>query len=434
MEAMNSPGVSEDDKERELQRRREYTMQQFENRCDNSLYLLCFHLNLYFKRLACILEGSLLAIHSSKDLFAFQKQISVVLYPCLKASEVAEEMDMPANYFKKLADRYEVLDNYTEFAGYGVYRDTPSTYGVDYTGIPEIDCLLDQTKYYPDEVYPEHHYYRNKIKFTERCKALFESNMTQEDKELKVFSIVHLLCYCYDSFCQDPERENLLTVVKVFLSSLEVCALKATKPICIKKMCMDLHYDNVLIGSKSNDGKSTKQKCNCRDFFASWEELGLKSQLSQSLEFFEKRLCEDCARAGCQFRKAGEAEPKSLVRVVKKSNSKTDEIHVFLTATIKVCKYLQNHQPEIIRQEKKRKQWHWNGTSELYAYLGIAIKRHYGYKQAYWKSMLKVLHTVRSEDYIKVLGSKYNSALDNNRQIDFPQGYIVINDAVATLK
>ena len=39
-----------------------------------------------------------------------------------------------------------------------------------------------------------------------------------------------------------------------------------------------------------------------------------------------------------------------------------------------------------------------------------------------------------SKKYLKVLGSKYNSALENNLQIDLPQGYIVVNDAVDTLK
>ncbi len=302
--------IDEGQREQEIARRCRYTDSFIKGCSHDELFQIFRYFHICFRRLACIVETNLLLNHCRKDLFAYQKELDIVLYPLLRIEEIAMEMNMTVDYVKGLADGYSQLDYYTEFAGYGVLKGSLSPYGVDYTGIPEIDSLLVLTRYDTKETYPEQHFYRNRLKFKGRCQSMLKTIMPQEMRELLVVPIVHLLCYCYDHFIDEPSREAPLTVVRVFLSDLEAIALKSANPVCIKKICVDLDYDEVLAEPHPDEGESKKKNNGKRAFIASWEELGLSSQLSQSLFYYEKRMCKKCDRKNCQFRKEGENPQK----------------------------------------------------------------------------------------------------------------------------
>jgi len=134
--------IPEEEKANEIQRRCNKTESVFEQRYRDPLFTECRYFHVCFRRLASIIEGNLLLNNCSKDLFAYQKETDIVLYPSLRADEIAYEMNMIEAEVKKLAGGYTRLDYFTEFAGYGKNFDSVIILGVDISGFPELDSLL----------------------------------------------------------------------------------------------------------------------------------------------------------------------------------------------------------------------------------------------------------------------------------------------------
>lgn len=295
--------IPPEEKANEIQRRCNKTESVFEHRYRDPLFTECRYFHVCFRRLASIIEGNLLLNNCTKDLFAYQKETDIVLYPSLRADEIAYEMNLTEAEVKKLAGGYTRLDYYTEFAGYGKNFDSVIILGVDISGFPELDSLLLQSEKCRVCDYPDHHFQRNLERFKKRCKEVMEEDIPQEKKELKVLGMVHILCRCYYIFKTDPIRKQYLKYAVTFFNVLDLAMLKATTPMCIKRYCLDLEYGKLLTDDFPDENSTTTRAKKGRKRKESWVEYGREVHLSHTLAFYKSRVCSLCDRGGCPFRK-----------------------------------------------------------------------------------------------------------------------------------
>lgn len=390
------------------------------------------YFNIVFKRLACIIESNLLMNGCARDLFSYQQEAGVVLYPYLEAEDITEEMRIPKDLFSRKTQGYTCFDNYTEYAGYGLYPGIFGVSGVSFCGISEADALLMQTDMSKEPDYPKQHTCRNFVHFQEQCEAILDSSIPQEQKELKIMGIVHLLCHCYTFFRSEVSRYHLLSFAMSYLMFVQTSAIKATRPICFKRICQDLHYDNVITDPEPNIDIDLHFKRRRSKVGEPWIDNGLAHYLTHSRDFYENRLCGQCDRSECPFRKAKsqliETEaPKEPPKQRKHSSQD------FIDGYVTICEYMSKKSSPLVIKEKGSNHWRIKNSDQLYAFIGASLKRHFKATQIPWKTLLQYVHTDGSPDYLKELASTYKAAFEKKDSSVYPNGYILVEDAIKAL-
>lgn len=404
----------------------------------------CTYFKHLFKRLASIIEAALLENNCPLDLFGFQAKYEIVLIPELSPSDLQAERGWSKDYCSKVTRGYMHLDQYTEMAGYGDVGDVATIEGLEVSHFPELDALLKQTNLRGYADFPTYHFARFFDRFQAHCKQLVESPEDTASKKRKVFNLVQILGHCYTTFINTPRLFDYTDYAIRYFVALEAACLKAPEPICLKGMCVDLHYEDLIedpfpdttlgkIGYMTNKYERT----------VSWEQFGLEHILKNSYDFFINQACEKCARAGCSFRNAPSKVPG--VSLEKQMPSKKDPDEIFLDVLAAVCKYCEKLVPSIEKMKTRNKEWLMKNNDKLYAYIGAAIKFRYSLDSSPWDQMEDILHGQGSRGYIKGCCSDYLDVLDPSRlegktkkakltRDDFPTGYHIVDDAIDKLK
>lgn len=423
---------TEADQLRLIKSRCELTQDVFYDRFRIPVFNEYRYFNIVFKRLACIIESNLLMNGCARDLFSYQQEAGVVLYPYLQAEDITKEMHIPKDLFTRKTQGYTCFDNYTEYAGYGLYPGIFGVAGVSFCGISEADALLMQTDMSKEPDYPKQHTCRNFVHFQGQCEAILESSIPQEQKELRIMGIVHLLCHCYTHFRSEISRYHLLSFAMSYLMFVQSATIKATKPICIKRMCQDLHYDNVITDPEPNIDVDLHFKRRRSKAGDPWIDNGLSQFLTHSLDFYEKRLCGQCDRSECPYRKA-EAHTVEAVGSKTSPKPRNYSSQDFIDGYITICEYMSKKNSPLVTLEKGSNQWRIKNSDQLYAFIGASLKRHFKATQIPWKALLQYVHTDGSPDYLKELASTYKAAFEKKDSSQYPIGHILVEDAIKAM-
>ena len=422
-----------EDPEAELKKRCEYTLQQLNHTDDIPCVFQClyFHMGV-FKRLAVIIESLLLEYHCRKDLFAYQKECDIILFPQIHASDIGAETDLTTEYIiENWTDGYTILDAYTEFANYGIVKDRVSAFGVDYVGIPELDAIMDVLADNKCTYYPKHHFERNQRRFEMHCKELAESKMPEEERKAKLVNIVQVLCVCYTGFLHFPELNEYLAAVIVFFSVVERAFMKAHHQICVKKVCMELGCEDLLTDefpSTEYHNKLWEKRGHKPE--GTWSEYYLKLGLQSTLSYHETRLCSACDKANCQFRKA---KSKNTVTPDKGKLSNKEKQDQLLNGLRLVCRTMEEQPGSKVKACTANGGWMLNRAGQLYAYIGYALKVRYNVSKIPWQEMSRILRSDCDSGYLKAEASKIADAVRKGNIDALPDGYKNVDAAISQI-
>ncbi len=395
-------------------------------------YKQCYHLKRQFARFATIIEAALLKNNCQWDLFYYQKQYETFLVPELFQDDFWANLGWSKEICVKMMRGYSKLDSFTEMAGYGYVYDQTEFDGVAFSGIPELDSLLLQTdlRNYPD--YPTYHFFRNNQRFIGRCKEITETSESVAKKEHRLRNLVHLLGHCYTTFKETPRLIDYADYAIFFFSDLESAFLRAPEPICIKKMCMDLHYESLLEDGfpDTTIGKVRKMTKDI-DSSMSWEEYGLRQHLKNSYDFFTSQACEQCARENCPYRCAACKIHGAIFE--QKTRPEESPEQVYKKALISICKHLEASSVPGIKRFNGKDEWQLDTNDQLYAYIGVSLERHLKRKSTSWEKMSKVIHRTGSVRYLSKLGTLYRHMFAGDIAKDFPSSHHLVDDAIDNL-
>jgi len=418
--------------------------QELKKRCEESLFALqhaeespCFRQCRYFhsgvfRRLAVIIESYLLEYHCKKDLFAYQRECDTILFPQITASDIAAERGVTAEYvMNNWSDGYMYLDAFTELAGYGKVQDRVSAHGIDFMGIPEVDALFAQLCSDDEFDYPKQHFGRNLKRFERRCKEMAESNTSDEKKTAFLFNLIQILSYCYEFFVgYEDDPEYVMYPMRLF-SAAEMVFMKATHPICLKSICMELGCD-YMVSDFFPDNSLYRRIWDKNELFpdVSWSQYHLEKGLQATLPYHEKRLCGQCANATCPYRKA-----PSKVHQLQSSGARTpkERKDLFFTGLRQICITLSANRHTNVKKGAVANTWSLKKAGTLYAYIGFALKEHFQLSTIPWKEMAPILLTDCDANDLKVMASKIRSAIQSGKQNALPIGSQYVDEAIAKL-
>lgn len=425
--------ISPEEQESRIQKLCDNTWECFQKRKEIPSFKQCQYFRWLFQNVASMIESALLDAGCEKDLFWYQEKYDIVLYPSLTTRDLWANSVFSEEVAKQVARGYNVLDRYTEMAGYAVYDGKQRVGELITCGIPEIDALLKQTNTRMPSDYPTHHFRRNLYSFSAKCQELAESDDSLEKKQFRVRNLVHILGHCYDTFSSVPQLRNYLNYVIHFFSILESSLLRCPMPICIKGMCMDLHYDAMLTDEFPDTDISKAiimtQKI---EPGTPWEQYYLSKSLGKSLDYYESLVCEQCARENCPFRKAASKIPGAIFE--QKAPPVESPVQVYAKSLIAICKYLEARSIPNLERIHGTEEWNLDHNDQLYAYIGIALERHLKRKSTSWSKMSRIIHRSGSKDYLKGVGSEYRSMFNGKMAKKFPSSYHLVDDAIDNLK
>ena len=418
--------------------------QALKDRCEQTLYALnhaeeypCFRQCLYFhtgvfRRLAMIIESFLLEYHCKKDLFAYQKECDIILYPQLTASDISIERGVTTEYVQQnWTDGYMFLDAYTELAGYGKEQDRISAFGVDYMGIPEIDALFAQLSREEEYDYPKQHFGRNLKRFEKRCKEIADSTKPEEEKKAFLVNLIQILSLCYSHFVEyEDDPEYVMYPMRLF-SVAEMVFMKATHPICLKSICTELGCEYMVTDQFPDNSLYRRiwEKNNHKPE-ESWSQFHLERWLQTTLPYHEKRLCGSCANRLCPYRKT--PIKQDLVQTPSAPSQK-DKKERFFTGLRQVCITLASNPKGKVKKGAMANTWSLRNNGPLYAYIGNALRVHCQLKTTPWKEMAPILITECDENNLKGYAFKIREALKKGDLTALPDGYTFVNDAINKL-
>ena len=426
--------VAPDNPEQALKERCDYTLRKLQKIADSPYYKQCRYFHLYvFKRLASIIESYLLEYHCKKDLFAYQKECGVVLYPSLKAGDIANERNLSVEYVvSNWTDGYMILDPYTEFAGYGKGIKQISLLGIKYSGIPEVDALFQNIKQ-KERFYPEHHFAHNYRQFYRRCQEVAESDIPLEKKRDFIVNLILIFGQCYKAFLKDQVYDLLSHTTRLFIG-MEVSFLSASTPICIKDFCQDLNY-GFLLEDHFPETEKRKERRERGEFVPEgpWEPYMLDSCMVASKDYYKSRVCSACNRPDCKYRFA--PNPTVFERGQReKALTKTDQRQLFEKYILAVCDYLVKKEVKGIKKVKHQQKWVFGRNSGLCAYMAVAITRKFGIPSISWQTLCDIITVDGDTNYLSKMASKYKSVLEGkDKKTKLPSGYLIVNDALDSM-
>lgn len=404
------------------------TLKAFANRNEDPLFNKCRYINNIFRRLASIIEGNLLRYHCSHDLFSYQLSSGIILYPFLTAEDIIKELKIPNDTFFQISRGYTRFDNYTEFAGYGMVEPGDKIRGVSFSGISEIDALLWEAKSTKQPYYPRQHAHRNRWHFEQKCEEIMNAEMSQEQKEKIVFELVHILYHCYSIFKNNPEKKELLQYAMVYYGVLDNISMRAASPICLIKFCQELGAEDLLTDPFFDPVEELAKREGLSDPNMPWLEYTRQALLSKTLDFYESRLCRACDRISCPFRKSDSEIIPALTKTSTKTRNAT--IPQFVRAYEYVCEYLSNKKTPYVYQEKGSLHWRFNNSDQLFAYVGMELKRLFKVSQIPWEGIIEKVHADGSIKHLKELASKYKKEKSTKGAKDFPEGFRLVDEAI----
>lgn len=421
-----------EEKDAELERRCAKTLEVWNKGVDEPCFKHCLYYYRVLKRFASLLEYGFLENRCKRDLFAYQKEFGIVLFPRLDAADIALESNMPQQYIIELADGYSILDNYTSFAGYGDHGRKHDLLGVKFSGIPEVDGLfLNIESKVP--YYPEHHFKRNFTHFKGVCREMAESDSPQEKKVAFIQNLILILGQSYLD-CVNRYENKFTRYPMLFFVALESEFLQVPHPICVKDICIDMQYDFLLTDPfPETVERAAKKKKGEFVPEGRWEEYGLEDIMTSSYEYYRNRICNNCSRSECLFRKCNGVQQEGKPEPLKKSKQLATSINIHEAAVI-ICDYLSKIDAITYVKHSKSNQWIFKGHGELYAYIGAALKYHMKIKKFSWDTLMSVLHTSYKLDFVTKQASIYHTILKNNQDKDsLPGGFRLVDDAISTL-
>ena len=416
-----------DERADEIERRCYQTLKRINQRKDLACYQMCRYFHFLFKDLACVIESTLLEYHCKKDLYGYQVDYDIVLFPKISAADIADERNWTMDYVINLADGYDLFDRYTEFAGYGNVGSMIFFNGADFVKIPEIDALLFQLKEGRKPDYPGYHATRNYRRFERRCVEMASSDYSIAHKKAWVVSIVQLLGHCYQSFLEKDKLKHYSIFALSYFSVLEASFLKAPTQICVKEICQELSMEFLLTDPFPAEYAKGRSYLNPDE---PWEHYLITRKLRSQYDYQMKRLCKDCTNATCSFRKH-----IPLQIVVNNNNPapmKTKK-EQFGAGLRQLCRSLAGRPGSKIQKTSDQNTWSLPHNGPLYAYIGVAMAEHCQLNQVPWKEMFPILTTKSDSAYLKGQASKLKSAIKNKNYSALPDGYKDVNAAVRKL-
>lgn len=405
----------------------------FQRRDEIPSFKQCRYFRWLFRNIASMIESALLEAGCEKDLFWYQEKYDIILFPSLSIQDLWANSVFSQDVAKSVARGYNTLDRYTEMAGYAVYDKKVRVGEIICSGIPEIDALLKQTNTRMPADYPTHHFRRNLYSFSTKCQDMAESDEPKEKKRFLVRSLVHILGHCYDTFSSVPQLRNYLNYVIHFFSVLESSMLRCPEPICVKEMCMDLHYDSML-SDEFPDTDISKAILLTQKIEpgTSWEQYYLSKSLGKAQDYYEKQVCEHCSREDCPFRNASSKMPGASFEQKIRPVETPDQLYA--KSLIAICKYMESKAVPKLKRMRGKEEWFLDNNDQLYAYIGKALERHLKRSSTSWSKMSKILHRTGSEEYLKKLGHEYRLMFEGKKERNFPASSHIVDDAIATLK
>lgn len=425
--------LNQEEKEKKIEEFCANTWSCFQKRKEIPSYAQCRYFIWLFRNVASMIESALLEAGCAKDLFWYQTKYDIVLYPSLTTRDLWANSVFSEDVAQKVARGYSTLDRYTEMAGYAVYETKVRVGEIICSGIPEVDALLKQTNTRTPADYPTYHFKRNLYSFSTKCQAIAESAEPLERKKFRVRELVHILGHCYDTFNNVPQLRNYVNYVIHFFSVLEASLLRCPEPICVKEMCMDLHYDTMLTDIfPDTDISKVIVMTQKIEPDTQWEPYYLAKSLGKSLDYYEKQVCTTCERLDCPFRKAVNAKAKSQLE--RLSPPPVDLKKQLADSLVYVCTQIEPKLNGKVQRVKGKKQWVMNNDALLYAYIGVALQRHLKLKSISWETMATVLVTTADGNYLKGSATEYRKMFKGELKKDFPSAHYIVDDAIDKLK
>lgn len=425
--------LSQEEKEKKIEEFCANTWSCFQKRKEIPSYAQCRYFIWLFRNVASMIESALLEAGCAKDLFWYQTKYDIVLYPSLTTRDLWANSVFSEDVAQKVARGYSTLDRYTEMAGYAVYETKVRAGEIICSGIPEVDALLKQTNTRTPADYPTYHFKRNLYSFSTKCQAIAESAEPLERKKFRVRELVHILGHCYDTFNNVPQLRNYVNYVIHFFSVLEASLLRCPEPICLKEMCMDLHYDTMLTDIFPDTDISKvilmTQKIGPD---TQWEPYYLAKSLGKSLDYYEKQVCSTCERLDCPFRKAVNA--KAQAQLARLTPPPVDKKKEFVDTLVYVCTQIESGLSHKIKRVKGKKQWIINNDDRLYAYIGTAVQLYVDLPSIPWKLMATVVISAGDSNYLKGCGTEFRKMFSGDLEKKFPSGHLLVDDAIDKLK
>ncbi|MBQ9475501.1 MAG: hypothetical protein IJU69_04520, partial [Bacteroidales bacterium] len=425
--------LNQEEKEKKIEEFCANTWSCFQKRKEIPSYAQCRYFIWLFRNVASMIESALLEAGCAKDLFWYQTKYDIVLYPSLTTRDLWANSVFSEDVAQKVARGYSTLDRYTEMAGYAVYETKVRVGEIICSGIPEVDALLKQTNTRTPADYPTYHFKRNLYSFSTKCQAIAESAEPLERKKFRVRELVHILGHCYDTFNNVPQLRNYVNYVIHFFSVLEASLLRCPEPICVKEMCMDLHYDTMLTDIfPDTDISKVILMTQKIEPDTQWEPYYLAKSLGKSLDYYEKQVCSTCERLDCPFRKTVNAKANSQLE--RLSPPPVDLKKQLADSLVHVCTQIEPKLNGKVQRVKGKKQWVMNNDALLYAYIGVALQRHLKLKSISWETMATVLVTTADGNYLKGSATEYRKMFKGELKKDFPSAHYIVDDAIDKLK
>lgn len=393
----------------------------------------CLYFKNLFKRLASILEASLLENSCPKDLFGYQEEYETVLIPYLNPSTVMAERGWSKIYCSQVTRGYTKLDGYTEMAGYGDVGDRTAYDGIEFSHFPELDALLLQTNLKGYSDFPTYHFARFFDRFQAHCKELTESSDNIAIKRRKVFNLVQIIGHCYHIFLQTERLFDYTDYAIRYFSALQAACLRAPEPICVKGMCLDLHFEDMLtdIFPETTIGK-VGYLSGKYERTVPWSQYGLEHLLKTSYDYYITEACKQCTRANCPFRDAPSVIPGACIQQ-KTARPKT-QTELLKEALTSVCLYLEPLLPQLLKRKKGKQQWEMSNKDALYAYIVASLKIKYDIYKVDWDALEKVLYRTGDRRYLVTETSQCKDAIKNKKLYNFPNERHLVDDAISKLK
>lgn len=425
--------LNQEEKEKKIEEFCANTWSCFQKRKEIPSYAQCRYFIWLFRNVASMIESALLEAGCAKDLFWYQTKYDIVLYPSLTTRDLWANSVFSEDVAQKVARGYSTLDRYTEMAGYAVYETKVRVGEIICSGIPEVDALLKQTNTRTPADYPTYHFKRNLYSFSTKCQAIAESAEPLERKKFRVRELVHILGHCYDTFNNVPQLRNYVNYVIHFFSVLEASLLRCPEPICVKEMCMDLHYDTMLTDIfPDTDISKVIVMTQKIEPDTQWEPYYLAKSLGKSLDYYEKQVCTMCERLDCPFRKAVNAKAKSQLE--RLSPPPVDLKKQLADSLVYVCTQIEPKLNGKVQRVKGKKQWVMNNDALLYAYIGVALQQYLKLPSISWETMATVLITTADGNYLKGSATDYRKMFKGKMKKDFPSAHHIVDDAIDKLK
>lgn len=425
--------LNQEEKEKKIEEFCANTWSCFQKRKEIPSYAQCRYFIWLFRNVASMIESALLEAGCAKDLFWYQTKYDIVLYPSLTTRDLWANSVFSEDVAQKVARGYSTLDRYTEMAGYAVYETKVRVGEIICSGIPEVDALLKQTNTRTPADYPTYHFKRNLYSFSTKCQAIAESAEPLERKKFRVRELVHILGHCYDTFNNVPQLRNYVNYVIHFFSVLEASLLRCPEPICVKEMCMDLHYDTMLTDIfPDTDISKVIVMTQKIEPDTQWEPYYLAKSLGKSLDYYEKQVCTTCERLDCPFRKAVNAKAKSQLE--RLSPPPVDLKKQLADSLVYVCTQIEPKLNGKVQRVKGKKQWVMNNDALLYAYIGVVLQQYLKLPSISWETMATVLITTSDGNYLKGRATDYRKMFKGEMKKDFPSAHHIVDDAIDKLK